>query len=157
MADLNQNIRTFENGGTLDIADGATNLVFNIEEGSLRWTPVVYENMEWTDRNVLQQPKQGRPVAGTLSCEVKCGEFSGSGSLYAKLMTAATAGAQELFSTVVIKIPAYRGGSAGESLTFTNAYLDTSSPPEYTAGGGSTFDKLSFRLKFLSGPAAATY
>ena len=61
-------------------------------------------------------------------------------------MTAATNGAQELFSTVVIKRPSYRGGTTGESWTFTNAYLDTSAPPQFRAGRGSEFDELRDRL-----------
>lgn len=157
MADFNTTPWTFENGGTLDIADGGSNLVFNINEGTLEWTPVVYESMEWTDRNVLQAPKQGKPVKGTLRCSVKCGQLQGANSLYAKLMTAPTSGAQELFSTVVIKRPTYRGSATGESLTFTNAYLDTSAPPQFRAGRGSEFDELTFQLNFLEGPAPATY
>lgn len=156
MADFNTTPWTFENGGTLDIADGGSNLVYNINEGTLEVTPQVYESIQWTDRNVLQQPKQGRPVAGVMRCSVKCGQIQGANSLYAKLMTAATNGAQELFSTVVIKRPSYRGGTTGESWTFTNAYLDTSAPPQFRAGRGSEFDELTFQLKFLS-DATGTY
>ncbi len=153
MGNINTSPWIFENGGSLDIADGGSNIVLNIVEGTLEWTPMHYENVKWKDRNVLQLPQQGAPIAGTMRCEVRCGELSGSGSLYAKLMTAATAGAVEIFSTVVIKRPTYRGSGTFETLTFTNCYLDTSQLPTFRAGQGSDHDRLTFALEFLSGPA----
>lgn len=157
MGNINTTPLTFENGGVLDIADGASNIVQHINEGTLEWTPMVYESIEWTDRNVLQQPKQGKPIAGTMRCSVKCAQLQSSSSLFAKIMTAAANGAQEIFSTITISRPDYRGAATGELLTFTNCYLDTSSPPTFRAGRGSEFDELTFTVKFLSGPAVTTY
>jgi len=153
MGNINSTPLSFENGGSLDIADGSSNIVLNIVEGTLEWTPTMYEQLEWDDRNVPQLPQQGAPIRGTMRCEVRCGELSGAGSLYAKLMTAATAGALEIFSTVVVKRPSYRGSGTFETLTFTNCYLDTSQPPTFRGGQKTDHDRLTFALKFLSGPA----
>lgn len=155
MPDVNASVRRFENGGTIEINDGTARNVLNVITGSLEWTPAFRGRILDKDRGVYNDPVLGDNMLAELSLGVRTGKFAGASEVYAILMQAGTGDVPKLFATVTVKIPDFRGHTAGESLTWTNAWL--AEPPSYKAGGEGEMDTLTFKLQCKAGPVAAVY
>lgn len=154
MPDINTSVRRFENGGILDLVESATtNTIKNIVAGSLRWMPSMRERITYKDRGVQQTPLPGDDTLSEIEVEVRIGSYAAS-TLYALLMTAdATSGALQVFDSLIIRIPAGRGATTGETLTWSDVWL--AEPPQWQAG--AEIDTLRFKMQAKSGPVAATY
>lgn len=157
MPNINSAPYRIENGATIEVTTGGTTYtLLNLKPGTIRFKPAFTERIEYMDRGVQQAPLDGDQMRGEAELEINAGPMQGSDSLYALLMTAGSSGASKLFTSLVVKQPPYRGGSTGESITFSNFYL--SEPPEFrAAGSGQEWNSVSFKVKFTSGPTIGTY
>jgi hypothetical protein len=155
LANINDTVsRRFEAGGLFEITpQGGTALtVLNIETGSLEFKPVMTcAPIEFTDRGALQTPVEGSDEPGEISLTLRVGKHNAE---LLELMTTRKSspdGAVRLH-TITIKIPAARGGSTGDSIATTSAYLKE--VPTFKAG--EKFDTVT--LKFgINDHTIATY
>lgn len=158
MATINSNHRRFDNGGVIELADGGTKTVDNVMDGSFSWKPAAREVQVIKDRGVYKQAMDGDDTLAEIDFDFGCGELtSAASSLYATLMQAGSAGLVKEFTSLVIKIPDYRGASTGESLTFTNVYCDRDSLRWSKGGKMGGVNSISGKLYARSGPTPATY
>lgn len=158
MANINVNHRRFDNGGVIEFNDGSAKTLDNVQDGSVSWEPSTREVVTVKDRGVYKQAMDGDDTLAKIDFDVACGELtSPSTSLYATLMQAGSSGLVKEFTSLVIKIPDYRGATAGESLTFTNVYVDRTTIRWSKGGKQGGINSLSFTVYARSGPTAATY
>lgn len=141
MPDINATVKRFENGGIVEIVDGATtHTVLNIEPGSLRVTPPKKGVVEFTDRGTPQTPVVGDDTYARLSFSAKLGKLLSDSLLTLSRAEAAASNNPKAF-TVRVKFPAYRGApnstAGNEQITFSNAFF--TSAPALVAG--STLDQ----------------
>ena len=160
MANVNaaSGLRTFENGGVLNIVDGATtSTVLNLTEGSVKWKAAMRERIEWKDRGVIQTPGEGDDTPSDVEFEVFMGSVQSSTELYQLLTKVKSSpdGFVQVFTSVVIKLPGYRGASTGESITFGSCWLMEN--VEWEPGSGTSWAKMKFKLRSASAPTMATY
>lgn len=149
MANINDAVRRFENGGSLLVG---TDPVLNIVPGSLKFKPAMRERIEYTDRGVQQTPLLGDDMYGELSFSTR-GKPAINGSVesaYSKFFAEAGTTTPDVF-TLVIKIPTYRGAATYDNLSFANCFL--TEPPQMTAGGeGKGLDTYEFTFKVPARP-----
>jgi len=158
MANINSNHRRFDNGGSIELADSGTKTLDNVMDGSISWKPSTRELVTVKDRGVYKQAMDGDDTLAEIDFDVACGELtSAASSLYATLMQAGASGLVKEFTTLVFKIPDYRGASTGESLTFSNVYADRDSIRWSKGGKQGGINSISGKLYARSGPVAAAY
>lgn len=156
MANINAtNSARFIAGGlaTITPQGAAALIILNLAPSTLKIVPpMICEPIVWSDRSALKPPIEGADKPGSLEMTLRVSKYAGT-----ELFTALTArksapdGSVRLH-TIEIKIPAVRGGAAGEMLTTTTAYLLEA--PSYTEG--ADFDTLV--LKFgINDLTPATY
>lgn len=157
MTAINTGVRHWNNGGSVTFTYSATDYdLSNFKDGTLKWTASMKMAIEYKSGGVYAQPLEGDSQLGTISLEVFGGELQGASSLVPLLFGAGSSGLVKEF-TVKVKVPSYPGASAGELITFSNAYMDRSTLPEWSAGPENAPDGLTLRLKFRGGYAVTTY
>lgn len=159
MATINSNIRRLEAGSIVtirDLAAGTADTIANIEAGSVRWEPGLEEPLAYMDRGTLNaSPLAGDERPTTVELSVKFSKMlSVSGELYKRLTAAPSSGLVPRFE-IIIKIPDYKGHTAGESVTFAYCYV---APGGLKYQAGDRFDTLSISLIDLEArPVTAAY
>ena len=141
----------FEAGGLFTITpQGGTALdVLNIAPGTLSvMPPVIASPIEWTDRSALQDPGEGEDKPGSLEVTMRCGKYATTELFTALNTRKASPDGSVRKHNIVIKIPSARGGTTGQSLTTTSAYLKD--PPSIKAGTDFDTVTLKFGLNDLS-------
>lgn len=153
MANINQTVRRWENGGLLTINNGAAYDVFNVVRGTLEITDAFPQPIAYWDRATPQTPLVGDTQYGEARFTINAGKFDGT-ELW-DVLTAAASPASNLVRefTVTVKIPTYGGATTGESLTIADAHL--AEPPKWRAG--TELDTVEFVLRFRTKVATATY
>ena len=129
MPNVNDVVKRFENGGILEIVDGATtHTVLNINPGSLSITPPKKAPIEFMDRGVPQTPIVGDDSYARLAFSAKLGKLLADSLLSLSRAEAAASNNPKTF-TVRVKFPAYRGApnstAGNEQITMSNAYFIT--------------------------------
>lgn len=153
MANANQTVRRFENGGTLTINNGADYVVFNIVSGTLSITDAFPQPLKYWDRATPQTPLVGDTQYGEVRFSIRGGKFDGSGELWDILSAAAAASNLVREFTVVAKIFTYAGAATGESLTISDAHL--AEPMKFQAG--TELDQVDIVMQFRTRVATATF
>jgi len=153
MATLNASsgLMTFPAGGQILIG---SDTVINIVDGSVRWKPGFRARIRHYDQGVPLAPIEGIKDYGSIDFAIKCGDLLDS-SAYATLMAqpSPVTGVAKTFS-VVIKRFAAPGLTAGESITFSDAFLAVA--PEFSGGDGTNgLDTMTFSLGFSADAAVA--
>jgi hypothetical protein len=163
MADVNVNLLQpvrFEAGGELRLADAGTGDVYivrNKNVGTLRMRLVGYDPLKWQENGVNQVPIEGdQQSASEIEFEMKLSKRDALGifDLAQKRNTSSNQGLSYVF-TVTVKIPNYRGASAGQQFVFANAYF---MPDSIEVEAGERFDTVRFRMESTTiGVVGATY
>lgn len=143
MPDINANPLRFENGGVLEIIDGATTYtVLHLLPGSgYEITPPTRENITFTDRATQQHARVGDRTLGEIQIRCRLGRFEAT-DLYDLLMADGTGGLVKEY-TLVFKWPDEGGGGAGVKLTCANVFADRTT---VRLSAGQEFDEISATL-----------
>jgi len=152
MANANQTVRRFENGGTLTINNGADYVVYNIVAGTVSITDAFQQPLKYWDRATPQVPLAGDTQYGEVRFSIRGGKFDGS-ELWDILSAAASASNLVREFTVVVKVFTYGGASTGESLTIADAHL--AEPLKWQAG--TELDQVDIVMQFRTRVATATF
>jgi hypothetical protein len=156
MANVNTTPKVFENGGVFTINEGGAQVVMNIEAGTIVWRPGKRQVKNYRDRGVIQTPLMGSDDQTELEFTVKATTYVAN-DLYAILMTAGSAGTVNLYDTIVIRLPAYRGASTGEDITFTNCWVTERPEIRFGGDGPEDFDTVSWKMACAAAPASVAY
>ena len=154
MSDINSgNVVRFVNGGSILIGSDP---IVNLGAGSMRFKLAKRQVWEHKDQGVISDVYEGDDMAGEFDLDVKVatGTLTGANGILAKLNGAGASGKAFKF-TVKVRIPAYRGATAGEDVTLTNCYLPEG--PEYQSSADADSDTLRLRGKYIGGHTIAAY
>ncbi len=131
MADINAtaNIIRFNDGGVIKIG---TKFLLNIQDGSLQFTPGLWEPLPIMDRDAhVDVPRRGAERSTELSVDVKFTSAATATELYAYLVQSGTGG--KIFNfPVEIGYKTNKDSTGGEKLVFAKCYLKTS--PQIQSG-----------------------
>lgn len=120
----NADIRKFHtNGGTIVINDGTdTYTLKNIEPGSLTFSDGRYQVHEFVDEGVPQQALVGDALRSRIEFTLRLGDLANAttNTAFDLFNQAPTAGKVKEYTTLVIKVPDYRGASTGTQITYSN-------------------------------------
>lgn len=136
----------FDNGGVLTLTKSASQYVIaNLEGGGVTIEKIPKRKvLPYTDRGVQQVPLEGDDQLALVTVRAKRVLYA-TGDLFALLSAAGTAGQVNLFDSLEIKTPGYRGSVAGDKFTMTNCWLaDDSFKPLV---GGADFDGVEFSIE----------
>ena len=148
MADLNTGVRRLESGSQILIG---TDVVKNIEPGSIRWNTPIRQRLEYTDRSVQQVPLEGDEQNCEISISLKAGSQVTNGIINTLIAASSTNLARTFAFSV--RIPNSQGAAAGESFVWAAVWL--AEPPQFQAG--AAFDTITLNLKSVTGPTVASY
>jgi hypothetical protein len=148
MADLNTGVRRLESGSSVLIG---TDVVKNIQPGSISWNTPIRQRLEFTDRSVQQVPLEGDDQLCDISISLKAG-IQVTNGIINTLIAASTTNTARTFAFAV-RIPNLQGATVGESFTWAAVWL--AEPPQFQAG--ADFDTITINLKSVTGPTVAAY
>lgn len=144
----------FENGGVLTLTISATAYtISNIVGGSIEFVEPSYEEIEYKDRGLQQQPGLGDQRLGMLKCTCQATTFAAS-DLRDRLKTAGSAGKVYEFDSIIFDVPAYRGASTGMRYTALGASLKVDTL-KYKAG--SEWDQVEFEMRIRTSMTPVAY
>lgn len=152
MADINDVIHRFNNGGTLTLNFGTSYVVKNYVPGSLKVKPSFRGLAERWDRENPQTPHKTEKQYGEIEFQVYGGSMDAG--LY-ELNTTVEVAADDTvkLGTITVFVPDADAAVTGDKLETTDAFF--AEAPQWENGGMGEHDKLTLKFKCKTGPTCA--